>query len=82
MSLISKSVRVLANHSPTKPNSPDATLLLKRGVLYLMQFADCGNRYPLSRCHVINNIFARQRLRERFDTRSCSVEALRCLYEI
>ena len=66
----------------TKPNIPEATLLLEAWrSFYLMQFADCGNGYSLSRCRVINDILARPELGERLDTRFCSIEGLRCLYE-
>ena len=68
--------------SPTKLTTPDGTLLLEAWrSFYLMQFADCGNGYSLSRCRVINDILTGPELRERLDTRFCSIEGLRCLYE-
>jgi hypothetical protein len=42
----------------------------------------CGNGYSLSRCLIVNNKLAWPQLRERFNSRFCSVETLRYLYEI
>jgi hypothetical protein len=42
----------------------------------------CSNNNALSRCLVINDIFARPHLRECLHTHFCGVEALRSLYEM
>ena len=50
-------------------------------LFYLMRFAACCSAYSLS-CLVINNVLAGPQLRERLHTRSCIVQALRCLHEM